>query len=217
MKESPIPPDLFPTHFLLPGIGVCARFRVFYFLLPAMYQWFLPLWCLKGGAGGQAPANRAFRLLSCPHPPDPLPGGKGETKVFFMQGAAPLASPRLSRRRHLQSQPNRFPAQRKAHSLPQKVTGVLFSEQCRQPRRGGTGGDGTIRRKRRRRLRWSSPPGQGEQVPLGFILPPSPRVPQRQGQPATRKARPPAGHLHRRFSPCRSGSALGMQGAKPLA
>ena len=120
-----------------------------------------------------------------------------------MQGAAPLASPRLSRRRHLQSQPNRFPAQRKAHSLPQKVTGVLFSEQCRQPRRGGTGGDGTIRRKRRRRLRWSSPPGQGEQVPLGFILPPSPRVPQRQGQPATRKARPPPGAWFAPLFPCR--------------
>ena len=41
--------------------------------------------------------------------------------------------------------------------------------QCRQPRRGGTGGDGTIRRKRRRRLRWSSPPGQGEQVPQGGL------------------------------------------------
>ena len=36
-----------------------------------------------------------------------------------------------------------------------------FYWQCRQPRRGGTGGDGTIRRTRRRRLRWSSPPGQG--------------------------------------------------------
>ncbi len=44
-------------------------------------------------------------------------------------------------------------------------------KQCQQPRRGGTGGDGTIRRKRRRRLRWSSPPGQVEQVPRGFSSP----------------------------------------------
>ena len=36
-----------------------------------------------------------FSLLSCPHPPDPLPGGKGETKGYFMQGASPLASPGL--------------------------------------------------------------------------------------------------------------------------
>ena len=32
-----------------------------------------------------------------PYPPDPLPGGKGETKVIFMQGASPLASPGLGR------------------------------------------------------------------------------------------------------------------------
>ena len=36
-----------------------------------------------------------FSLLSCPHPPDPLPGGKGETLGYFMQGASPLASPGL--------------------------------------------------------------------------------------------------------------------------
>ena len=63
---------------------------------PLPYRLTLPLWCLKGGEGGQAPANRAFRLLSCPHPPDPLPGGKGETLGYFMQGASPLASPRLN-------------------------------------------------------------------------------------------------------------------------
>ena len=32
------------------------------------------------------------------YPPDPLPGGKGETLGYFMQGAAPLASPRLNPR-----------------------------------------------------------------------------------------------------------------------
>ena len=38
-------------------------------------------------------------------------------------------------------------------------------EQCRQPRRGGTGGEEL------RRLRWSSPPGQGEPVPPGTSPP----------------------------------------------
>ena len=28
-------------------------------------------------------------MLSCPYPPDPLPGGKGETKVFYARGFAP--------------------------------------------------------------------------------------------------------------------------------
>ena len=63
-----------------------------------------------GVAGGRLPAAPAIpapagglafllarlpclHLFFCPHPPDPLPGGKGETKVIFMQGASPLASP----------------------------------------------------------------------------------------------------------------------------
>ena len=97
-----------------------------------------------------------FSLL----PPSPRPAlaerssppGKGEIFSFLMQGASPLASLRLSQRRHLHDQRFLF----------------VYGGQCRQPRRGGTGGDGTIRRKRRRRLRWSSPPGQGEPMPAGF-------------------------------------------------
>ena len=54
-------------------------------------------------------------------------------------------------------------------------------EQCRQPRRGGTGGDGTIRRTRRRRLRWSSPPGQIEQMPHGERSPDPRRAAPEQG------------------------------------
>ena len=88
--------------------------------------------------------------FSAPYPPDPLPRrGRGRFFCFLMQGASPLASPGLNLR---------FAA---------KPTEFLYLERCRQPRRGGTGGDGTIRRTRRRRLRWSSPPGQIEQVPRG--------------------------------------------------
>ena len=85
-----------------------------------------------------------------------------------MQGASPLAFPGLNpggtgagayralaevclRNRQLAAKPIEQP----------------FYWQCRQPRRGGTGGDGTIRRTRRRRLRWSSSPGQVEQMPHG--------------------------------------------------
>ena len=47
-----------------------------------------------------SPAYPTFSLLSRPLPPDPLPGGKGGIYSFLMQGASPLASPRLSRKRH---------------------------------------------------------------------------------------------------------------------
>ena len=120
--------------------------------------------------------------FSAPYPPDPLPRrGRGRFFCFLMQGASPLASPGLNLR---------FAA---------KPTEFLYLERCRQPRRGGTGGDGTIRRTRRRRLRWSSPPGQIEQVPrvacflcrlptlpsVYFLLPLSPQPPSPAGKGET--------------------------------
>ena len=40
----------------------------------------------------------AYPALAAPPIPDPFPGGKGETKDYFMQGASPLASPGLNPR-----------------------------------------------------------------------------------------------------------------------
>ena len=85
-----------------------------------------------------------------PIPPTPFPSGEGGDQGYFMQGAAPLASPGLNLR---------FAA---------KPTEFLYLEQCRQPRRGGTGGEEL------RRLRWSSPPGQVEQMPHGERSPAPP-------------------------------------------
>ena len=50
-----------------------------------------------GGLPSLSPAYPAFSLLSRPHPPNPLPSGKGEIFSFFMQGASPLASPGAER------------------------------------------------------------------------------------------------------------------------
>ena len=70
-----------------------------------------------GGARRRArqfwsPAYPAFGLLFCPHPPAPLPGGKGETLGYFMQGAPPLASPAFNPLRHLLALPLWCPAGR---------------------------------------------------------------------------------------------------------
>ena len=101
-----------------------------------------------------------------------------------MQGASPLASPRLNPRgtgSTCQSGTRRVRLRNR--QLGAKAIEPPFYWQCRQPRRGGTGGEEL------RRLRWSSPPGQGEQVPQGEQL--------------------PAWHLLGRFCKCRRRSNAG--------
>ena len=44
----------------------------------------------RGAQGFWLPADLAFSLLSCPHPPNPLPGGKGgDLRLFYARGSAP--------------------------------------------------------------------------------------------------------------------------------
>ena len=49
-----------------------------------------------GGLPALSPVNPALTCFPAPYPPAPLPGGKGVTIGYFMQGAAPLASPELN-------------------------------------------------------------------------------------------------------------------------
>ena len=136
----------------------------------------LPLWYPAGGAppaGGfpsLSPAPAAFSFDSAPYPPNPLPRrGRGRLKVYFAGGFAP-GTPALNRLRHLQSLPSRYPVWGLAPGVASSagVNGThgwrggwdaaLVDSVGSQGERG-TGGEEL------RRLRWSSPPGQGEQVP----------------------------------------------------
>ena len=60
--------------------GACPLGRRF--ALPPRYP--------TGGMPSLPPANAAFSLFVCPHPPNPLPSGKGETKVILCKGLRPL-------------------------------------------------------------------------------------------------------------------------------
>ena len=63
----------------------------------------------RGACLSPRPPTQPFALFLPPSPRPPSSVGKGETKVIFMQGASPLASPGLSRRRHLQTLPKQKP------------------------------------------------------------------------------------------------------------
>ena len=63
-------------------------------------------WLNRGAGAPGTPAAKparhwlfsAMSVLFYPHPPCPLPGGKGETKVILCKGLRPLASPGLNPR-----------------------------------------------------------------------------------------------------------------------
>ena len=97
----------------------------------------------RGRSGFGRLPTLPLAYFSAPIPLPPFPTGRGRTKVFLCKGLRPL---------HPQGC---------THGSPRKRQEAVLYEQCRQPRRGGTGGEEL------RRLRWSSPPGQGEQVPRG--------------------------------------------------
>ena len=49
----------------------------------------LPLGCPAGGVLSLSPADFAFSLIFCPHPPPPFPAGRGDSKFSYARGFAP--------------------------------------------------------------------------------------------------------------------------------
>ena len=131
------------------------------------------------------PPTLPLACFSAPIPPAPFPGGEGGDYRFILPGAAAPGTPALNRLRHLQFPPYRYPA-KGCLWLGAKTTEMLSHGQSRQPRRGGTGGEEL------RRLRWSSPPGQGEQVPPGFSSPPPPHRHHSGRDSRCRREHPPS-------------------------
>ena len=125
-----------------------------------------------GGLPCLLPANRAFSLLSCPHPPAPFPAGRGSSKVYFAGGSAPGA-PALNRLRHLQNLPSGCPAHGSLRFGAKQVE-PPFYDQCRQPRREGDRG------------RWNYP----SQATAAFEMVLSPGA----GRTSAAGVQPPAGH-----------------------
>ena len=176
-------------------------------------------------AGGVSPALPARRALAAPGgglaffvarrpclwftflppiPPAPFPGGEGGDQGFFhARGCAPcIPAPEPARRWEMGA--NHAPGGGLAFgvaSLAQNRQEAVPYEQSRQPRRGGTGGEEL------RRLRWSSPPGQVEQVPQGTNC--SPGTTAAGIASAARVQPPPCGHHSGRDSRYRRGIKYG--------
>ena len=92
-----------------------------------------------GGVPFSSPANPAFSVVSAPYPPAPLPRrGRGSPKVYFAGGFAP-GTPALDRSRHLQTFPNRSPAQRGVRGWSPEWQEMLFLDSAGSQGEGGPG------------------------------------------------------------------------------
>ena len=131
-----------PRHPCTEPPAALAR-RAFVVLVGRVRGWSLADLAAVVSAGGACPLCRpptpAFRLLYRPHPPDPLPGGKGETLRLFRRGLPPPAPRALNRLRHLQSLPSRCPAQRGARGSLQKRQNPFPTSSAASQGEGGPG------------------------------------------------------------------------------
>ena len=158
----------------------------------------------QGGLPSLSPARPAFSFISFPYPPAPLPGGKGEIISSFRRGLRPRhpgggslrlgargeesVAYRLARAGRVQ------PRGCKGRSPLHEITLVSPSPEGKSALRARAGGWG--------------------QNTLRFLPGAPPPAPRRR-EPTVRRKRGGIGCLQ--VSPCRTGSAPGMQGAKPLA
>ena len=152
-------------------------------------------------AGACLPCRPPALPLACfpaPIPPPPFPSGEGGVPKFISPGARPRR-PGIKPPAALTEPAKRVPCAWEP-AVRRKTERTAFPWAVPAAKERGTGGDGTIRRKRRRRLRRSSPPGQGEQVPLGFSPPPGTAAVRLAGD---QPGKSPAGFMFEKVCKCR--------------
>ena len=153
--------------------------------MPLRCRLTLPPLYPAGGVLSLSPADFAFSLIFCPHPPYPLPGGKGETlRLFYARGFAPCI-PATEPARHWFDLPIRHPAGAPSESPTRRKsdrTAFLLAVPAAKER--GDRGRGTSA------FEMVLSPGAGRTSAAGVHFPL--RAPQRQGQPATNRDKPPS-------------------------
>ena len=173
----------FATLIVFSAVVPCGRLARFAARLPCLWFAFLP-----------------------PIPPTPFPGGEGGVFfVFVFKGLRPLHPQHLTAcgtYRTCQAGARRG---KETHGSTQNRQETSPYERCRQPRRGGTGGEEL------RRLRWSSPPGQGQQVPRGGKPPCPPAGTTAAGQAGDHPPCPPPGTQTAGTASAARGSARGRR------
>ena len=177
-----------------------------------------------GGLPALPPAAPALTFLFFPHPPSPLPGGKGGFLVCFAGATAP-GTPALNRLRHLQTVPNRYPETepKRHHSQgaaffrfcgkpwvqPRGCKGrsPLHKETISLPLPAGKGGGGMGAKKYTK--------GRAERQPQPPAPPPSTTAARSAGD---QKSQPHSGYQQGRFTrhpPCAPKKSKRVPGAIP--
>ena len=89
---APCIPSIRPPAALVRPAAVENSMAAF----PRRHWLSLPLWCPRGACLFGCLSPLPLALFLPPIPPTPFPAGEGGDQSYFMQGAPPLASPRLS-------------------------------------------------------------------------------------------------------------------------
>ena len=167
---------------------------------------------LRGGLPSLTLANPAFSLLGRPHPPCPLPGGKGESQSLFRRGLRPR-HPGIKPPAALTEPAKRVPCAWEP-AVRRKTERTAFPWAVPAAKERGDRGRWNYPSQATAAFEMVLSPGAGRTSAAG-VQPPAGDSGGKVSQQPTGQA--PSGRVVRPCSQRRLGSAPGMQGAEPLA